>query len=84
MLEVVERDETVNDGLPGDELAQDDQVMSPMTQVGVDPLPAIPGQHLSSLISMVYIFGFRKDNAIFFNNLGQNYPVCTSLKRLCH
>jgi hypothetical protein len=30
---------------------------------------AIPGQHLSALISTDYIFGFRKDNAIFFNRL---------------
>jgi hypothetical protein len=46
--------------------------------------PAIPGQHLSALISTAYIFGFRKDNAIFFNSLGQNRPGCVSLKRLCH
>ena len=45
---------------------------------------AIPGQHLSALISMGYIFGFRKDNAIFFNGLGQNYPDRVSPKRLCH
>ena len=36
---------------------------------------AIPGQHLSALISMGYIFGFRKDNAIFFNGLDQNCSV---------
>jgi hypothetical protein len=30
---------------------------------------AIPGQHVSALISTGYIFGFRKDNAIFFNRL---------------
>jgi hypothetical protein len=45
---------------------------------------AIPGQHLSALISMGYIFGFRKDNAIFFNGLGQNHPDHVSPKRLCH
>src|ERR687893_3037796 len=28
----------LNDGLPGDELAQDDQVMSRVAQMGVDPL----------------------------------------------
>jgi hypothetical protein len=33
---------------------------------------------------MAYIFGFRKDNAIFFSNLGQNHPVCVPLKRLYH
>src|SRR5688572_21986355 len=37
-VEVVKRDEAVNDGLPGDELAQDDQVMRRIAQVGVDPL----------------------------------------------
>ena len=35
---VVKRDKAVNDGLPGDELAQDDQVMSRVAQIGVDPL----------------------------------------------
>jgi hypothetical protein len=45
---------------------------------------AIPGQHLSALISMSYIFGFRKNNAIFFNDLGQNHPDRVSPKRLCH
>ena len=53
-------------------------------QDSLDESAAIPGRLLSSLISMAYIFGFRKDNAIFLNNLGQNYPVCVSLKRLCH
>ena len=37
LVEVVERHETVHDGLPGNELAQDDQVMGRMAQVGVDP-----------------------------------------------
>src|ERR687894_1048058 len=37
-FEVVEWHETLNDGLPGDELAQDDQVMSRVAQMGVDPL----------------------------------------------
>jgi hypothetical protein len=45
---------------------------------------AIPGQHLSALISMGYIFGFRKDIAILFNGLGQNHPERASPKRLCH
>jgi hypothetical protein len=49
-----------------------------------DITSAIPGQHLSALISMGYIFVFRKDNAIFFNDLGQNYPDRVSPKRLCH
>ena len=42
---------------------------------------AIPGQHVSALISTGYIFGFRKDNAIFFSSLGQNCPDCVSLKK---
>ena len=50
----------------------------------IDSGSAIPGRHLSSLISMAYIFGFRKDNTIFFNGLGQNHPAWVSLKRLCH
>jgi hypothetical protein len=45
---------------------------------------AILGQLLNALISTGYIFGFRKDNAIFFNGLGQNYPDRVSPKRLCH
>ena len=49
----------------------------------VTQLTAIPGRHLSSLISITYIFGFRNDNAIFFNKLVQNHPVCASSKRLC-
>jgi hypothetical protein len=40
----------------------------------VSQFAAIPGRHLSSLISMAYIFGFRKDNAIFFNGLGKKLP----------
>ncbi len=47
-------------------------------------LTAISGRLLIALISMAYIFGFRKENAIFFNSLGENYPGCVSLKRLCH
>jgi hypothetical protein len=42
---------------------------------------AIPGQHLSALISTAYIFDFRKENTILFNNLGQNHPgLCISKK----
>jgi hypothetical protein len=52
--------------------------------VTISETAAIPGQHLSALISMGYIFGFRKDNAIFFNGLGQNHPDRVSPKRLCH
>jgi transposase, IS5 family len=36
---------------------------------------AIPGQHLSALISMRYIFSFREGKSIFFNGLDQNCSV---------
>ena len=36
---------------------------------------AIPGQHLSALISICYISIFRKDKIIFFNSLRQNHSV---------
>jgi len=38
-------------------------------------VPAIPGQHLSALISMRYIFSFREGKSIFFNGLDQNCSV---------
>jgi len=49
-----------------------------------NPMAAILGRRLSSLISMAYIFGFRNENAIFFNDLVQNRPICVPPKRLCH
>jgi hypothetical protein len=36
LLEVVEGGEAIDDGLAGNHTAQDDQVMSRMTQVGID------------------------------------------------
>jgi hypothetical protein len=37
-LRVVERDEALNDGLPRDNVAQDDQIMCGVSQVSLDPL----------------------------------------------
>jgi site-specific recombinase XerD len=37
-------------------------------------LPAISGDLLSAVISMRYIFGFRKDNPNVFNSLIQSWP----------
>jgi hypothetical protein len=35
---------------------------------------------LKSLISVGYIFGFRKDKVLFFNILSQNHPSWDILK----
>src|SRR6266702_2260116 len=37
-VRVVERDEALNDGLPRDHVAQDDQIMGGVRQVSLDPL----------------------------------------------
>jgi hypothetical protein len=39
----------------------------------VDKIPAISGDLLSAVISIRYIFGFRKDNPNVFNSLIQSW-----------
>ena len=45
---------------------------------------AIPGQHLNALISIRYIFIFRKDKIVFFNSLRQNHSAYGTKKGLSH
>jgi hypothetical protein len=40
----------------------------------LDPVAAISGDLLSAVISIRYIFGFRKDNPNVFNSLIQSWP----------
>ena len=37
-VRVIGRDQSVNDGLPGDDVAQDDQIVGGVDNVGLDPL----------------------------------------------